>query len=85
MERSLIEAERESAQTNILMPPEAELQILYMYSQRGLVRNVSQHLDTLIETNPQDEAFAQPLLTLVQQFQIEEVEELLKSYLSQLA
>ena len=63
------------------VPPEAELKALLDLASGGIIFSLRQHLEQLIERESQYIEFARPLLSLAQQFKVEEIAGILEDYL----
>jgi len=66
----------------IMLPSGEELQQLLTFSQLGRLRKMRQQLETLMEKDPCYSSFATSLLRLEKQFKIDEIESLLRQYIS---
>jgi signal transduction histidine kinase/DNA-binding response OmpR family regulator len=71
------------APTKTILPPRQTLEFLLALAQRDNVRALREELEALVERDLNYTAFAEPLLHLAQQFKTEEIEELLKNYLTE--
>ncbi len=66
----------------LVVPSARQLQQLIDCASSGVVRNLRQELNQLVETDAKYAGFVRPLLALAQQFKVEEIEGMLKAYLS---
>ena len=67
----------------LLIPPVDTLEMLLEIAEQGDNRGVRAALENLVNSDESYRVFANPLLTLTKQFQIEEVEEQLRNYLKE--
>ncbi|MEM8504252.1 MAG: CHASE2 domain-containing protein [Cyanobacteria bacterium P01_D01_bin.1] len=68
--------------TGLVLPPKSTLDELLELAEQANLRELRQVLDALVETDAAYSAFAQPVLRLAKQFQVEEIESLLQQHLA---
>lgn len=78
-------AQRESAQTTLVLPPVASLESLLELAQTTDIRALRSQLDQLVKDEPAYATFAKPIFQLASQFMAEEIEDLLTQHLQQLS
>ncbi|MGP1384236.1 MAG: MASE1 domain-containing protein [Thainema sp.] len=72
----------EETVVTLAIPPRSTLETLLEFANHGVVSEIRKHLEELTEADKKYVPFAAPILTLAQQFQVEEIEELLQTYLN---
>ncbi|MDX2098583.1 MAG: ATP-binding protein [Leptolyngbyaceae cyanobacterium bins.59] len=70
--------------TNLVAPPYETLSALLTLARQANIKNLREQLEHLVQTDQRYTPFADPLLQLAQQFQAEEIEDLLQHYLENL-
>ncbi len=65
----------------VVVPPAAKLEDLLELAASGIVLSLREQLEQLIAKESQYREFATPLLSLAQQFKVEEIEDILEEYL----
>ena len=72
------------ASPELILPPQKTLADLFALAQTGNIRALRTQIHQLINNDNRYQSFAKPILQLAKQFQIEEIEELLQQYLSEI-
>ncbi len=72
-----------SRSTEIVLPPRATLENLLAVAQKSQLKALREQLEQLTKADRQYEPFAQPMLEMAGRFMAEEIEELLKQYLTE--
>ncbi|MEH2142859.1 MASE1 domain-containing protein [Nostoc sp.] len=67
----------------ILFPSKTELEKLMVLAQQANLKRLREQIENLVQTDSHLIAFATPILQLIKQFKAEEIEDLLKQYLTQ--
>lgn len=75
------ESSPSASPTETILPPRPILESLWEMAQRDNIRALRNQLEELVNSDRNYTNFAEPLLQLAQQFQTEEIEELLQNYL----
>lgn len=73
----------EVASADLIRPPAAILNALLEIAKQANLKRFRSHLEDLVQSHPQYDRFAAPLLQLCQQFRAEEIETILQKHLAQ--
>ncbi|MEM9163510.1 MAG: ATP-binding protein, partial [Cyanobacteria bacterium P01_F01_bin.4] len=68
--------------TDLILPPIQSLETLFDFAQQANLKALRSHLQQLLDTDSRYTPFADPILQLAKQFQVEEIEDLLQTYLT---
>ncbi|MEM6451004.1 MAG: CHASE2 domain-containing protein [Cyanobacteria bacterium P01_D01_bin.105] len=71
------------APTNLRLPPDEILEALLELAMEGNLRRLRQEIGALVDADQSYRPFATPILQLAKQFEAEEIEQLLKQYLTE--
>lgn len=63
--------------SEVILPSSADLAELLKLAQRGQLKRLREHLEKLVQTDPQYKKFAEPILQLAKEFRAEEIEDFL--------
>jgi CheY-like chemotaxis protein len=75
-------AQSELLTTTVVLPPNQTLEMLLAIAKQANLKALREQLEQLVESDHIYVPFVEPILQLAKQFQTEEVEELLQSYLT---
>jgi signal transduction histidine kinase/CheY-like chemotaxis protein len=70
--------------SGLVLPPEADLSLLYDLSRKGLVRNLTQELERLERQNPHLRNFTQEIHPLIKSYQLKKIRSFLEQYLDRI-
>jgi signal transduction histidine kinase/DNA-binding NarL/FixJ family response regulator len=72
----------DTAPTEFVLPPTTVLEVLLELARDGKISSLRHQLQSLMDSDPSYRPFADPILMLIKQFMIEEIEEKLEFYLN---